>query len=285
MSELISEPASGPVSGQPLDPVAAGRPTELETQIDIDGVGKTFTGQDGEHIVALEGTDLKIGRGEFVSIVGPSGCGKSTLLSLVAGLLETTIGEVRIDGRTVDGPYTDLGFAFQSDLLLDWRTVLRNVLLQCDMRGLDPKAHEARARELLSSVGLDGFADKRPFELSGGMRQRVALCRALLLDPPMLMMDEPFGALDALTREQMQVDLLAMWQASRKTVLFVTHSISEAVFLSDRIIVMTPRPGRVREVIDVGLARPRDLNVRDSAEFGAIVHRVRVLFQEMGVIQ
>lgn len=256
----------------------------MDTLIDIDGVGKTFVGQDGEQIVALEGTDLKIGRGEFVSIVGPSGCGKSTLLNLVAGLMETTIGEVRIDGAKVDGPYTDLGFAFQSDLLLDWRTVIRNVLLQCDMRGLDSKGHEARARELLKSVGLEGFEDKRPFELSGGMRQRVALCRALLLDPPMLMMDEPFGALDALTREQMQVDLLAMWQETRKTVLFVTHSISEAVFLSDRIIVMTPRPGRVREIIDVDLERPRDLNIRDTGEFGAIVHRVRLLFQEMGVI-
>jgi NitT/TauT family transport system ATP-binding protein len=256
----------------------------MDTLIDIDGVGKTFTGQDGEQIIALEGTDLKIGRGEFVSIVGPSGCGKSTLLSLVAGLLETTIGEVRISGSRVDGPYTDLGFAFQSDLLLDWRTVLRNVLLQCDMRGIDNKAHEPRARELLRSVGLEGFEDKRPFELSGGMRQRVALCRALLLDPPMLMMDEPFGALDALTREQMQVDLLAMWQETKKTVLFVTHSISEAVFLSDRIIVMTPRPGKVREIIDIDISRPRDLNVRDTGEFGAIVHRIRLLFQEMGVI-
>jgi len=256
----------------------------MDTLIDIDGVGKTFTGQDGEQIIALEGTDLKIGRGEFVSIVGPSGCGKSTLLSLVAGLLETTIGEVRISGSRVDGPYTNLGFAFQSDLLLDWRTVLRNVLLQCDMRGIDNKAHQPRARELLRSVGLEGFEDKRPFELSGGMRQRVALCRALLLDPPMLMMDEPFGALDALTREQMQVDLLAMWQETKKTVLFVTHSISEAVFLSDRIIVMTPRPGKVREIIDIDISRPRDLNVRDTGEFGAIVHRIRLLFQEMGVI-
>ena len=256
----------------------------METLIDIDGVGKTFMGQDGEQIIALEGTDLKIGRGEFVSIVGPSGCGKSTLLSLVAGLLETTIGEVRISGSRVDGPYTDLGFAFQSDLLLDWRTVLRNVLFQCDMRGIDNKAHQPRARELLRSVGLEGFEDKRPFELSGGMRQRVALCRALLLDPPMLMMDEPFGALDALTREQMQVDLLAMWQETKKTVLFVTHSISEAVFLSDRIIVMTPRPGKVREIIDIDISRPRDLNVRDTGEFGAIVHRIRLLFQEMGVI-
>lgn len=252
--------------------------------IDINGVGKTFTGQDGEQIVALQGTDLKIGRGEFVSIVGPSGCGKSTLLSLVAGLLETSFGEVRIDGMPVSGPYTDLGFAFQSDLLLDWRTVLQNVLLQCDMRGMDSRQHEARARELIASVGLQGFEDKRPFELSGGMRQRVALCRALLLDPPMLMMDEPFGALDALTREQMQVDLLTMWQESKKTVLFVTHSISEAVFLSDRIIIMTPRPGKVQEIIDIDLDRPRDLNVRDTQPFGDIVHRVRLLFQEMGVI-
>ena len=255
-----------------------------ETLIEIDGVGKTFTGQDGEQVVALEGTDLEIRRGEFVSILGPSGCGKSTLLSLVAGLLETTIGEVRIDGKVVKGPYTDLGFAFQSDLLLDWRTVLGNVLLQCDMRGIDSKKHVARARDLLSSVGLDGFEEKRPFELSGGMRQRVALCRALLLDPPMLMMDEPFGALDALTREQMQSDLLAMWQETRKTVLFVTHSISEAVFLSDRIVVMSARPGRVREIIDVDLDRPRDVTIRDAADFGAIVHRVRLLFQEMGVI-
>lgn len=255
-----------------------------ETLIEVDGVGKTFTGQDGEKIVALEGTDLQIGRGEFLSIVGPSGCGKSTLLSLVAGLLETTIGEVRIDGNLVDGPYTDLGFAFQSDLLLDWRTVLGNVLLQCDMRGLDSRQYEARAGELLNSVGLKGFEEKRPFELSGGMRQRVALCRALLLDPPMLLMDEPFGALDALTREQMQSDLLAMWQETQKTVLFVTHSISEAVFLSDRIVVMSARPGRVREIIDVDLNRPRDVNIRDTPEFGAIVHRVRLLFQEMGII-
>lgn len=256
----------------------------MDTLIDIDGVGKTFTGQDGEHIVALEDTDLAIGRGEFVSIVGPSGCGKSTLLSLVAGLIETSFGEVRIDGNRVNGPYTDLGFAFQSDLLLDWRTVLRNVLLQCDMRGIDEKRYESRARELLKSVGLNGFEDKRPFELSGGMRQRVALCRALLLDPPMLMMDEPFGALDALTREQMQVDLLAMWQETEKTVLFVTHSISEATFLSDRIVVMTARPGKVREIIEVDIPRPRILNIRDTREFGEIVKRVRVLFQEMGVI-
>ena len=273
-----------------MPPVQAGSADARASQagadvlIDIEGVGKTFVGQDGGAIVALADTDLRIGRGEFLSIVGPSGCGKSTLLSLVAGLIEPSNGRIRIDGTTVSGPYTNLGFAFQSDLLVDWRTVLGNVLLQCEMRGLPRRKHEARARELIASVGLKGFEDKRPFELSGGMRQRAALCRALLLDPPMLLMDEPFGALDALTREQMQVDLLSMWQRSRKTVLFVTHSISEAVFLSDRVLVMTPRPGKVREIIDIDLPRPRDLEIRDTAEFGAFVHRIRLLFQEMGVI-
>ena len=252
--------------------------------IDIDAVEKAFVGQDGETIVALEGMDLRVRRGEFVSIVGPSGCGKSTLLSIVAGLIGPTGGAVRIDGEEVTAPYTDLGFVFQTDLLLDWRTVIGNVLLQCDMRGLDPRAHIERARRLISSVGLDGFEEKRPFELSGGMRQRVAICRALLLDPPMLLMDEPFGALDALTREQMQVDLQTIWQESKKTVLFVTHSISEAVFLSDRVIVMTPRPGRIHSVVDIDLARPRDLNIHDTPAFSEIVHGIRLMFQDMGVI-
>ncbi|MGE0747467.1 MAG: ABC transporter ATP-binding protein [Rhodospirillales bacterium] len=252
--------------------------------IEIVGVRKVFVGQDGGEIVAVDGTDLTIRRGEFVSIVGPSGCGKSTLLTLLSGLVPTTAGEIRIGGARVDGPYTDLGFVFQTDLLLDWRTVLGNVLLQCDMRGIDPRRHEARARELIASVGLAGFENKRPFELSGGMRQRVAICRALLLDPPMLLMDEPFGALDALTREQMQVDLLAMWQRSQKTVLFVTHSISEAVFLSDRVIVMTPRPGRIHAIVDVGLPRPRDLDIHETPEFGRHTRDIRAMFQDMGVI-
>ncbi len=252
--------------------------------IEIEAIGKTFVGQDGEPVVALEGLDLNVRRGEFVTIVGPSGCGKSTLLSLVAGLLEATAGEIRIGGTRVAEPYTDLGFVFQSDLLLDWRTVTGNVLLPCVMRGLDESAHADRAHELLASVGLEGFEGKRPFELSGGMRQRVALCRALLLDPPMLLMDEPFGALDALTREQMQVDLQTIWHRTQKTVLFVTHSISEAVFLSDRVIVMTPRPGAIRAILDVELERPRDLNAHDTPRFTGIVHEIRLMFQEMGVI-
>ncbi len=260
------------------------RPEDAASFIEIESLDKTFVGQDGEPVVALQGLDLDVRRGEFVTIVGPSGCGKSTLLSLVAGLLETTGGEIRIGGTRIVEPYTDLGFVFQSDLLLDWRTVTGNVLLPCVMRGLDEKAHADRARELLASVGLEGFEDKRPFELSGGMRQRVALCRALLLDPPTLLMDEPFGALDALTREQMQVDLQTVWHRTQKTVLFVTHSISEAVFLSDRVIVMTPRPGAIRAILDVDLERPRDLNVHDTSRFTGIVHEIRLMFQEMGVI-
>ena len=260
------------------------RPEDAAAFIEIESLNKTFVGQDGEAVVALEGLDLGVRRGEFVTIVGPSGCGKSTLLSLVAGLLEATEGRIRIGETAITEPYTDLGFVFQSDLLLDWRTVTGNVLLPCVMRGLDERAHIDRARELLASVGLEGFEGKRPFELSGGMRQRVALCRALLLDPPMLLMDEPFGALDALTREQMQVDLQTIWHRTRKTVLFVTHSISEAVFLSDRVIVMTPRPGAIRAILDVDLERPRDLNVHDDPRFTGIVHEIRLMFQEMGVI-
>ena len=260
------------------------RPRDEGGFIEIAALNKTFIGQDGEAVVALEGLDLSVRRGEFVTIVGPSGCGKSTLLSLVAGLLEATAGEIRIGGTPVSEPYTDLGFVFQSDLLLDWRTVTGNVLLPCVMRGLDEAAYLARAHELLASVGLDGFEGKRPFELSGGMRQRVALCRALLLDPPMLLMDEPFGALDALTREQMQVDLQTVWNRTQKTVLFVTHSISEAVFLSDRVIVMTPRPGAIRAILDIDIDRPRDLNIHDTPGFTGIVHEIRLMFQEMGVI-
>lgn len=252
--------------------------------IEIGALNKTFIGQDGGSIIALDGVDLQVRRGEFVTIVGPSGCGKSTLLSIVAGLLEATSGGVRINGTAITEPYIDLGFVFQNDLLLDWRTVIGNVLLQCVMRGLDERAYTARAQELIASVGLEEFEGKRPFELSGGMRQRVALCRALLLDPPMLLMDEPFGALDALTREQMQVDLQTIWQRSQKTVLFVTHSISEAVFLSDRVIVMTPRPGGIRAILEIGLDRPRDLNIHDNPGFTKIVHEIRLMFEEMGVI-
>jgi NitT/TauT family transport system ATP-binding protein len=253
--------------------------------IQMAGVSKAYPARDGKPVVAMEDVSLEVAGGEFVSIVGPSGCGKSTLLAIVAGLVPATRGEVWIEGRAVREPYTKVGIVFQSDLLLDWRSVLGNVLLQFEMRGESGRPFEGRARALIGSVGLGGFEGKHPFELSGGMRQRVALCRALVHDPPLLLMDEPFGALDALTRDQLQVDLQRIWQESRKTVLFVTHSIGEAVFLSDRVIVMTPRPGRIREVLSIELPRPRTLDIRESPEFAQYVHRVNRLFRQMGVIR
>lgn len=253
--------------------------------IEVDNVSKTYGARDGSETLAVDNVNLEIRSGEFVSLVGQSGCGKSTLLSIIAGLMEPTRGQIRIDGQVVTKPYTNIGIVFQSDLLLDWRTVLGNVLFQFEMRGEDPRRFEERARTLVASVGLDGFEKKHPFELSGGMRQRVSLCRALVHDPPLLLMDEPFGSLDALTREQLQVDLQRVWQQSRKTVVFVTHSIAEAVFLSDRVVVMTPRPGRLRELLSIDLERPRDLEVRESQAFNQYVRRVNRLFQEMGIIR
>lgn len=253
--------------------------------IELDGITKTFSTRDRASTLAVDGVSVEIGASEFVSLLGPSGCGKSTLLSIIAGLIQPTSGKARVDGTPVCGPYTNIGIVFQSDLLLDWRTVLGNVLIQFEMRGLKTEPHRERARALIRSVGLGDFERKYPWELSGGMRQRVAICRALIHDPPLLLMDEPFGALDALTRAQLQIDLQMIWQSTRKTVVFVTHSIEEAVFLSDRIIVMTPRPGRVREVIDIDLPRPRGLDARQHSGFTEAINRVNYLFQDMGVIR
>jgi NitT/TauT family transport system ATP-binding protein len=253
--------------------------------IEARGVSKTFKARDGKPTLAVDNVDLNIGAGEFVSLLGPSGCGKSTLVSMISGLAQPTAGEVRIAGKPITEPYTDIGIVFQQDLLADWRTVLGNVLLQFEMRGQNPKPHVERARKLLASVGLGDFESKYPWELSGGMRQRVAICRALIHDPQLLLMDEPFGALDALTREQLQVDLQRIVQTTRKTVVFVTHSISEAVFLADRVVVMTPRPGSIREVLKIDLQRPRGLDVRDTEAFTANVQHINHLFQEMGVIK
>ncbi len=236
-------------------------------------------------VPALDGIDATIGAGEFVSLVGPSGCGKSTLLLVVAGLVPATTGAVTVFGTPIAGPYTDVGIVFQNPVLLEWRNVLDNVLLQAEVRKLDLAACRQRARELLGAVGLTGFEDKHPRELSGGMRQRVAICRALLHDPPLLLMDEPFGALDALTREQIRIDIERIWLRSKKTVLFVTHSIAEAVQLSDRVLVMSPRPGRIDRVVTIDLPRPRRLAVRDSAAFGALVGEITAVFKEHGVLR
>jgi NitT/TauT family transport system ATP-binding protein len=233
---------------------------------------------------ALDEISLEIQEHEFISILGPSGCGKSTLMMIVSGLLPPSVGEVRIGGKRVDGPHTDLGVVFQRDVLLDWRTVQDNVMLQCEVRGLDKRQYLERTRALLTQVGLDGFADRYPHELSGGMRQRVAICRALVHDPPLLLMDEPFGALDALTREQMNSDLMRIWEQTRKTVVFITHSIPEAVILSDRVVVMSPRPGRVEEIIEVDLPRPRSTAVRESADYAHYNRRIRGYFKAIGVL-
>lgn len=251
--------------------------------ISLKDVGKIFRRGKVE-TVALENVDLSIGQGEFVAIVGPSGCGKSTLMRLIAGLTQATSGEVSIDGSPVTDPVTNLGIVFQKAVLLDWRNVLQNVLLQVEMRGLRPAEFEPRAQELLTSVGLDGFEDRYPHELSGGMQQRAGIVRALIHDPPLLMMDEPFGALDALTREQMRIDLEELWMASQKTVLFITHSIDEAVLLADRVVVMTPRPGQVERIIKIDLPRPRGLGARKSSEFEAAVDEITGIFLDRGVL-
>ncbi|MFI1864067.1 ABC transporter ATP-binding protein [Streptomyces jumonjinensis] len=229
-------------------------------------------------VTALSEVGLDVAAGEFIAIVGPSGCGKSTLLKLVAGLLAPTAGEVRLNGERVRGPRHDIGYVFQRAALLEWRSARRNILLQAEMRGLPPSAARRRADELITMTGLDGFADAYPHELSGGMQQRVALCRALLHKPPVLLMDEPFGALDALTREQMNTELNRVRRETGPTVLLVTHSIPEACYLADRVVVMSPRPGTVTEIIEVGLPAERDYTeTMERPEFREAAGRIRTL--------
>ena len=245
----------------------------MDDLIRLDGVGMTYATASGS-VEALRDIDLAVGRGELVAIVGPSGCGKSTLLRIIAGLRPPSRGQVQVDGRPVTRPIPSVGMVFQAPVLLKWRTIEDNVLLPAELSRLDPRDYRARAAQLLRLVGLAEFAQKLPRELSGGMQQRASLCRALLLDPPLLLMDEPFGALDAMTRDEMNLELLRVWgQGSgeeRKTIVFVTHSIPEAVFLADRVIVMTSRPGRLGRVFDVPLPRPRTAASRARPDFGAL---------------
>ena len=236
-------------------------------------------------VTALEDITLSLAHGEFLSVVGPSGCGKSTLLKCVAGLEHISDGAIRIDDREIDGPPENLGIVFQGDTLADWRTILDNVLLVAEFRRLDRRACERRARELLDLFGLGKFVNRRPWELSGGMRQRAAICRALVDDPELLLMDEPFGALDAMTRDQLNVELQRIWLASRKTVMFITHSIAEAVFLSDRIVMMSRDPGRIVETVRIDLPRPRHLSIRETPEFARYVARIRELFMALGILK
>jgi NitT/TauT family transport system ATP-binding protein len=250
----------------------------------VESLSKVYATSDGP-VRALDQVSIDAQRGQFLSILGPSGCGKSTLLMIAAGLVSPSSGAVIVDGERVTKPRTDIGIVFQSPVLLDWRTALANVLLQAEARNLNAAAAEATARGLLAQVGLAGFENKLPHELSGGMRQRVSICRALVHEPHQLLMDEPFGALDALTRDQIALDLQRVWSNRRMTVLFVTHSIAEAVFLSDRVAVMTPRPGRIDSVIDIDLPRPRTLGMRDTPEFAAYSRRIRDLFLASGVLR
>ena len=252
--------------------------------ISIRRVAKIFD-EEGEHpFRALKEISVDIPAGEFISVVGPSGCGKSTLMLMVAGLLTRSRGEIVVGGTPVTRPVTDVGIAFQDHLLLEFRTAFDNVMLQADIRRLPRRQIEARARELFAQLRLTPAMHKYPRQLSGGMRQRVSLVRTLVHDPSTILMDEPFGALDALTRLQVRTDLEALWLRRRPTVLFITHSVEEAVGLSDRILVMSPSPGEVVEEMRVELPRPRPIVLGDAPEFGAYVDRIHRQFERMGVL-
>ncbi len=241
----------------------------------IENLQKEYLTRSGERVLALENVNLSIGENEFITVVGRSGCGKSTLLKLIAGLIPMTEGEVRIKGTTVNEPRKDVGMVFQGPVLLPWRNVKDNILFPIEIMKLHAQEYQGKASELIDLVGLTGFENKVPRELSGGMQQRVSICRALIHDPNILLMDEPFGALDAMTRDELGLELTRIWQQQRKTVLFVTHSIPEAVFLGDRVIVMSPRPGRVVKIVPIELKRPRSIDMEFTDDFKKYVLEIR----------
>jgi NitT/TauT family transport system ATP-binding protein len=256
--------------------------THRPSGIEIAGVTKRFGAAGG--VVALEEVDLSIGDGEFVAVVGPSGCGKSTMMRLIARLALPSTGSIAVFGDVSSAPPPDMGIVFQSHVLLPWRTILDNVLFPADMTGRERNALKPKAMELLQSVGLQEFAKSFPHELSGGMKQRASIARALLLQPKLLLMDEPFGALDALTREQMRIDLEKLWLEHRMTVVFITHSIDEAVLLADRVIVMTPRPGRIERILPIDMPRTRGLSARRDPEFLQRSEEITDIFLSRGVL-
>jgi NitT/TauT family transport system ATP-binding protein len=258
--------------------------TQRQPFLEIKSVAKTYSSARGD-VVALEDINLTIHAREFISILGPSGCGKTTLLRCLAGLDQPSAGRISIGSKIVAGPPDNLGVVFQRDILLDWRTVLQNVLLPVEVNRLHMKEWRPKALQSLELLGLAGFEHRYPWELSGGMRQRVAICRALLLNPSLMLMDEPFGALDAMTRDELNLELQRIWMAHSKTVVFVTHSITEAVFLADRVVVMSRSPGRIADVIGVELARPRELAVRETSEFARLSRKARLLFEQMGLLR
>lgn len=246
-----------------------------QIMIDLKGVSRVFRTQVGDEIAALEDISIAVQENQFVTLIGPSGCGKSTLLKLVSGLLPVSTGEIRIHGELINEPYSDVGFVFQQPVLLPWRTVLGNVLLSPEMLNRSISDYTSEARKLLQLAGLKNYEDKYPRELSGGMQQRVSICRALVHNPTLLLMDEPFGALDAMTREEMSLVLTNIWESRRKTILFVTHSISEAVLLADRVIVLSARPGRVAADISIDLPRPRAFDKQSDPRFQAYADQLR----------
>jgi NitT/TauT family transport system ATP-binding protein len=255
-----------------------GHPVQPSGSIEVRGVSRTFPNRTGEGLLeALKRVDLEVAPGDFISLVGPSGCGKSTLLMILSGLLEASEGEVLIDGAKVTGPRRSVGMMFQTPELFPWRNVLQNVLLPVDVFGWGRDRHLARARELLELVGLDGFEKAHPQELSGGMQQRTALCRVLMGDPGIILMDEPFGALDEFTRERLNVELLRIWESTGKTIVFVTHNIAEAVFLSSRVVVMGTGPGRILRTVPVDLERPRTFSSMREQEYSDRVFEIREL--------
>jgi NitT/TauT family transport system ATP-binding protein len=257
---------------------------ERGAAIDIDGVTKAFPIGGGRAVQALTEISLRIRPGEFVSVVGPSGCGKSTLMLMTAGLLRPTTGVVRVAGQALAAPLTDIGIVFQDDLLLEFRSALDNVLLQGRVRRLDMRDVRSRAEQLLEELGVAQAAGRYPRQLSGGMRQRVSIARALVHGPSVLLMDEPFGALDALTRLQVRADLERLWLSERQTVLFITHSIEEAVGLSDRVIVMSPSPGRIVRERTIDLPRPRPLALGEAPALEEHVQAIYGVFEAMGVL-
>ena len=264
-------------------PSAARTHAAARALIALTDVAKTYRTRDGD-VESLKPLTFNIAEGEFMAIVGPSGCGKSTLLKMIGGLLPASQGRIALNGRDVSGPPDDVGFVFQSPVLLAWRTVLANVMLQIEMRHLPRAEYLPKAHALLQMVGLQDFERKLPWQLSGGMQQPASICRALVHDPAVLLMDEPFGALDAMTRERMNLELQRIWFETRKTVLFITHSIPEAVFLADRVLVMSERPGSIAAIYDVPLPRPRSLAVMGDPTFVALTQTIRRHFYSQGTL-
>ena len=256
-----------------------------DIHVSVKGLDKTYQLPKGDTVSAIRHIDLQLRRGEFVSVVGPSGCGKSTLLKCIAGITEISGGTVHVDGERVTKPPDNMAIVFQRDILLDWRTAIENVLFPIEIKGYHKEEWVDRARELFALIGLAGYENRQPWELSGGQRQRVAICRALIQEPKLLLMDEPFGALDALTRDELNLELQRLWMNTHKTVLFITHSISEAVLLSNQVVVMASDPGRILETISIDLPRPRSFDTRETPEFGHYAKHIRRLFEKLGLLK